>query len=106
MADSTATEYRYEPDLVLPPGETLAEVLDERDMTQTELAERTGLSIKHINRIVKGRAPITPDTALLLERATGLTARVWSNLETAFREHESRLEETSRIGRDLVAGAG
>lgn len=80
MARTPTAEHRYAPDLVLPPGETLVEVIAERGMTQAELAARTGLSAKHINQIVKGIAPITPDTALLLESTTGVSARVWSNL--------------------------
>jgi addiction module HigA family antidote len=99
MAKSTA--YRYEPDVVFPPGETLAEVLDDLDMTQTELAKRTGLSVKHVNQIINGAAAITTETALLLEQATGVTARVWSNLEIAYREHEARQEEESRLQKDI-----
>lgn len=101
MTNTTASEHRYEPDLVLPPGETLLEVLTERGMTQSELAERTGLSAKHINQIVKGQAPITPDTALLLENTTGVAARVWSNLEVAYRERESREDQAERLEADL-----
>lgn len=89
------SEFKYEPDLVLPPGDTLAEVLEEAGMTQSELAKRTCLSTKHVNQIVKGAAPITPDTALLLELATGVRSRVWSNLEIAYREHVSRQEESA-----------
>lgn len=101
MARASTAEHRYEPDLVLPPGETLVEVIAERGMTQAELAVRTGLSAKHINQIVKGMASITPGTALLLESATGVPARVWSNLEIAYREHVSRLEEADRLESDL-----
>ena len=81
------SEHRYEPDLVYPPGDTLVEVLGAAEMTQAELAVRTGLSTKHVNQIVKGAASITPETAMLLERATGVPARTWSNLEFAYREH-------------------
>lgn len=98
---TTATQHPYEPDVVLPPGETLAEVLEQREMTQTELARRTGLSIKHVNQIVNGAAPITPETALVLEKATGVAARVWNNLEVAYREHVSRHEEDERLAVDL-----
>lgn len=101
MADTTTVGFRYEPDDVLPPGDTLAEVLDEADMTQAELAKRTGLSTKHINQIVKGSGPITTETALRLEHATGVAARVWSNLEIIYREHESRLQEEARLTEDL-----
>ena len=101
MARTTTKSYDYEPDLVLPPGDTLLEVLEERGMTQAELAARTGLSTKHINQIAKGRAPITTETSLLLERATGVAARVWSNLEIAYREHVHRIEEAERLEHDL-----
>jgi hypothetical protein len=56
----TTPHSRYEPDLVLPPGDTLAEVLDGIAMTQAELAKRTGLSTKHLNQIVNGAAPRVP----------------------------------------------
>lgn len=95
------TDYRYEPTVVYPPGDTLAEVLESGGMTQAELAKRTGLSTKHINQIVNGSVAVTPDTALLLERATGVGARVWSNLEVAFRDHQSRLEEETRLAADV-----
>lgn len=101
MAGAAAHKYYYEPDFVFPPGETLLEVLDERNMTQAELSMRTGLSAKHINQIAKGHAPVTPDTALLFERAVGVSARVWNNLEVAFREHLSRAEEAVRMESDI-----
>jgi HTH-type transcriptional regulator/antitoxin HigA len=91
---------QYEPDLVLPPGDTLAELLHETGMSQTALARRTGLSTKHVNQIIKGLAAITPDTSLLLERATGVRARVWNSLEAAYREHQSRKEEDSAFAAD------
>lgn len=101
MTRTPVVDHRYEPDLVLPPGETLVEVLAERGMTQIQLAVRTGLSAKHINQITKGAAPVTPDTALLLENTTGVPARVWSNLETAYREFESRKRQAARLAEDV-----
>ena len=102
MARTPTAPYAYDPDLVLPPGETLLEVLEDKGMTQAELATRTGLSTKHVNQIVKGRAPITAETSLRLERTTGVAARVWGNLETAYREHLHRIEEAARLEPDLA----
>lgn len=101
MATETAETFRYEPDVVFPPGDTLVERLDDIGMTQVELAARTGLSAKHINQISRGAAPITPETALLLQRATGTSARVWNNLEVAYREHLSRLAEAEHLAHDV-----
>lgn len=98
---NATAQYPYQPDVVFPPGDTLAEVLEQREMTQTDLARRTGLSIKHVNQIVNGVASVTPDTALVLEKATGVSARVWNNLEVAYREHLSRQEEDERLASDL-----
>ena len=65
MAEHHVNEYT--PDSVSLPGETLQEVLNERQMTQADLAERMGRPKKTVNEIVQGKAAITPETALQLE---------------------------------------
>ncbi len=85
MGTRADTHYAYEPDVVYPPGETLREWLDEHHMTQAELAVRTELSTKHIDEVVAGIAPITDETALELERVTGVPAGLWSGLEASYR---------------------
>src|SRR4051794_34660340 len=101
MDKSNASDIGYDPDVVLPPGDTLAEVLEERGMTQAELAARTGLSTKHINQIIKGAAAVTPESARLLERATGLPAKTWNNLEVTYRDFLSRQAEDVRLQADV-----
>ncbi len=98
---TTAEKFAYTPERVLAPGETLQEVLDERSMTQTELALRTGLSTKHVNQIMRGLAAITAETAVLLERATGVSAGVWATMESAYQVDRSLRSETERLASDL-----
>jgi HTH-type transcriptional regulator / antitoxin HigA len=93
--------YAYEPDYASPPGETLSEILERRGMSQVELATRTGLSPKHVNQIIKGVAPITPDTALDLEKVTGVPARTWNALEATYRSLVSRKEEEAELEADV-----
>ena len=59
------------------PGEILAEALAERGMTQKDLAEETGLSPKHINRIVRGHSGFSASTAMRLEDVLGIKASFW-----------------------------
>lgn len=92
-ADPTA----YAPDSVPHPGETLQETLDELGIPQADLARRTGLSTKHINQVIKGAAPLSPDTALLLERTTGVPASLWNALEAAYRTQQAREEESKSL---------
>lgn len=87
MADTVNT---YQPDVVSSPGESLADLLDERGMTQAELATRLGRPRKTINEIVKGKAAIEPDTALQLEAVLGTPASFWLAREARYREWLAR----------------
>jgi len=87
----------YLPDQVSLPGETLQEVLDDRQMSQAELAERTGRPKKTINEIVKGKAAITAETALQLERVLGIPASFWNNLERNYQEYVARRQEEALL---------
>ena len=88
------TRNQYIPDTVSAPGETLEEILGERGMSQAELAERTGRPKKTINELVKGKAAITPETALQLERVLGIPAGFWIAREQNYRESLARAKET------------
>lgn len=88
---------QYHPDNVSPPGETLADLLDERGMSQAELAERTGRPTKTINEIVKGKAMITPETAIQFERVFGVPAEFWNNREAMYRQYLARMDEEDRL---------
>jgi HTH-type transcriptional regulator/antitoxin HigA len=68
-------------DLIIHPGETLAEALEERNMTQSELAERTGMSELYIEQVIKGQQDITSEFALKLEGAFGIESLFWMNLQ-------------------------
>src|SRR5207249_2637781 len=90
----------YLPDHAVPPGETLAEVLEARGMSQAELSRRTGISTKHINQIIAGSAPITAETALKLERVTGLPAHFWATLEADYEVQVVRATEGKSLESD------
>lgn len=80
-------------DYATPPGETLRELLEEREMSQRELARRTGLSPKHVNRLMQGLVPLSADVAQRLEHVTGTPARLWNGLEADYRSDLERLRE-------------
>ena len=92
---------RFDPDYVVVPGETLSEVLENQGMSQAELARRTGLSPKHINQIVSGEAPISPETALKFEPVTRMPARFWTQLEAGYRDQVVRTREDELLRADL-----
>jgi antitoxin HigA-1 len=67
------------------PGEMLrAEFLEPLGLTQTEAAERLGISFPRLNELVNGKRGVTPDTALRLGRLFNTTPGLWLNMQTAW----------------------
>lgn len=89
--------YPYVPSNIPTPGYTLRETLEAQGMSQSKLAARTGLTLKHINQIIRGNAAISASTAIALERATGVTASFWNNLESQYQDHKVRTEEANEL---------
>ncbi len=87
----------FRPDYAIPPGETLMEVLNSIGMTQRELATRMGRPLKTINEIIKGKAQITAETALQLERVLNVPASFWRNLESDYRETLARIDQRTKL---------
>lgn len=90
-------ETQFKPDYFSPPGETLLEALNDRGISQAELAERAGRPKKTISEIINGKAELTPETALQLERVLGIPAHFWNNRERRYRESLARVEEGRRL---------
>jgi HTH-type transcriptional regulator/antitoxin HigA len=91
-----STQYTFQPDYAFPPGDTLLETLEALGLTQKELATRMGRPLKTINQIIKGTAQIMPETALQLEKVTGVPASFWNNAESNYRERLARLQDEKR----------
>lgn len=76
----------FEPDWRVSPGETLRELLDDRNLSRADLVALAGLTDPVVDRILSGDEPITEEVAAALERATNVSARFWLNLEAAYRK--------------------
>ena len=64
------------------PGEMLLEeFLKPLQITQTEFAQKLGVSYPRLNEIIKKRRSVTPDTALRLSRVLGMSADFWLGLQ-------------------------
>jgi addiction module HigA family antidote len=94
--------YPLDRSLLSPPGDTIQETLDALGMTQAELAQRMGRPKEKINELIKGKAPLTIDTAIMLERVLGAPVNFWIKRESAYRETIARIEEKEILERDLA----
>ena len=66
------------------PGEHLAEILSELNVSQYRLAKTIGVHPRRINEIVHGKRSITADTALRIGKALGMTPESWLNLQRIY----------------------
>lgn len=79
--------------LLSSPGDSIQEQIDFIGMSQAELAERLGRSIPKLNELIRGKAPITNDTAAKLEYVLGIDASFWINLEKHYQEELLAIEQ-------------
>lgn len=93
--------YRYEPDYAIPPGDIIAEFIEEQGMTQVELARRLGVTPKHLNQLIGASVSLSNELAIALERVTGTPAKFWNALEANFQDFEAREREVDDLSADL-----
>jgi addiction module HigA family antidote len=66
------------------PGNILRAALDERGMSQADLARATGLTQKHISRIITGQAGVGQRAAASIGRVLGMSGRVLVQMQTDY----------------------
>ncbi|MHB8170270.1 MAG: HigA family addiction module antitoxin [Thermincolia bacterium] len=84
-------------EFIIHPGETLKEMLEEREMMQRELAIRTDVTEKHVSNIVNCQKPISVSFAKKLEYALGVDASFWINLQANYDKELADFEEINQI---------
>ena len=66
------------------PGEFLAEILDELDISQAAFAKACGVSAMRISHVIKGKRPVTAELALRFGRVLGQSAELWMNHQYSY----------------------
>lgn len=84
-------------DLIIHPGETIKELLEEKEMTQEELAIRTGYSAKHVSEVISGKKDISSKFANALEYVFGIPTEFWINLQGNYDKEVLELKKINDI---------
>ena len=90
-------------DMIIHPGETLKEVMEDRNMSQQELAYRTGVTPKHISTVLNGEKNITSSCAKKLEYAFNIEAEFWMNLQADYDNDLLEFDELHNISKEDVS---
>jgi len=83
--------------LISPPGDTLAETMELKGISQPILAMRMNRPLKTINEIIKAKTAITPETAIQLELVLGIEAKFWLEREKNYRLELAEIEHAEAL---------
>jgi addiction module HigA family antidote len=78
------------------PGEVLKDEIEERGISQRQLADSLGLTYSVVNEILNAKRPITAKTALMFEAALDVPADSLMNLQTKYNMQTARNDEGLR----------
>lgn len=84
-------------DLIIHPGETIADVLEDRGITQAELSSRTGVSPAYVSNVIAGKKGISANFAMGLEYALGVPKSFWLNLQANYESELLEINEEQTI---------
>ena len=78
------------------PGEVQKDEIEERGISQRQLADSLGLTYSVVNEILNAKRPITAKTALMFEAALDVPADSLMNLQTKYNMQTARNDEGLR----------
>ncbi|MDE7293020.1 MAG: hypothetical protein K2N72_01200 [Oscillospiraceae bacterium] len=79
------------------PGELLLAEINEKSMTQKELAIRTNVSEKHISTVINGTKEISASFARRLDIALGAKSGTWAERQAEYDRYKAKIEEENGI---------
>jgi addiction module HigA family antidote len=80
-----------EPIPPIHPGEDLAEIIGELEISPERLAKTIGISTNTINAILEGNHPITGDIAMRLAKAFYMSPEFWLNLQKLYELESAKI---------------
>jgi addiction module HigA family antidote len=63
------------------PGSLIKADIDELGLSVVEVAKALGISRQQLHSVIAGRAGVTPEMAVRLEKALGSTADTWLRMQ-------------------------
>lgn len=85
----------YNPRWISPPGDTIMDILNERNLSITNFTKIIGYSEDYTEKLLFGKLPITSSIATMLENTLGGSQAFWMTRQ------EQYLEEKNKIIKDL-----
>jgi HTH-type transcriptional regulator / antitoxin HigA len=86
----------FQPDWASPPGDTIADILRERNLSREQFAAELQRTPKEVNELLCGQLIITLELARRLERTLGASRQFWMSRDFYYREDLARREQLAK----------
>lgn len=83
----------FSPDWASPPGDTIADILSERNVSEAHFAKQLEQSLEDTLDLLKGRIAITIDLARRLECVVGASVEFWMSRDYQYRSSIARMSK-------------
>ena len=83
----------YTPFAATHPGEMIKDELKERGLSQKQLAAQTGIKPSVISETVNGKRSVSLNVAVALEKALGIPADIWMNMQNQYDLDTAKIAE-------------
>ena len=90
------TRNEFIPFSISHPGEILAAELKERGIRQKDFSAEIGMQPPHLNSLIKGRMDLSEKIAEKLEKALGIPAIEWINMQSKYSYYKRKIEERGK----------
>lgn len=86
----------FQPNWITPPGQTISDILSERNISNDEFAKRSNFSAQFVKNLLEGHEKITEEIAsILVEIFEGPSILFWLERERNYQERKQILQQVS-----------
>lgn len=82
----------FKPNYAVPPGETLQEMLEEKNWSVQDFSNISQIPTSDLEGILNSKVKIEEEVAFKLDKATGISRTFWLNLQKNYDATIQRLE--------------
>ena len=90
----------------LPPGRILRREIEYRGVSREELANQMGRPVEVIDHIISADIAVTACIATDIEKALGINATIWTNLEASYRATLAHNKQVAADGANHTCDLG
>ena len=87
----------FNPDWASPPGDTIADLMEEQSISLESLAHATGQPLELLSQVLSGSAPISEAMAESLSQALGASGEFWLRRESQYQEACRVIEKNRQL---------